>query len=753
MKKKGLDFAQVNEESGNLVGDIVTAREKVRTCALELRGAITSADRRNPIEFGSDVVMKNDVCMQKDLKIKGDLCVEGEFNQVNGTYDIIMCGVGTAGCVAFRRISDADPSLSMLGLVTGDNLDEDPISKYPFSVSDPDFGSLNLFQSTTGSSRHTDSIVNYNWLNYSMNRNAVNIFAGKGKGGASNHYFLVHTRPSPGFHNYTSSFAGAYSASWNATSCNTIYKTMETYVFGPPSPNRGTTGPFKVLQSPAIPNPSYGDTYGHWGAALKATSLAVADQSAPVQIDYNDNIELVVGTGANQQGLYIDGDSPSGVSRSCSNNSYLGTDFMTAEGFSAIGRNTRLMYRAYVTRVLFDGDNNAVGVEVIVNGEKKVYKANKKVIICAGAMRSPGILERSGIGSGSLLSSLGITQVVENPNVGENFMTHSAPACYMTVAPTAYPAGGAFYALMQSVASTPYPYARSADYIFNHSLGQGYLQVWNSYGGNFTMLKELGVPLDGSNTFAGFAELGQPTSRGSVHLFDTGVDAYPKWIWKLDSPEDLYAGRTFYRHLKRVEYDLANNVTTGGTAAMGFSLKFPSPSQFAGYDGGAGAPTIAFTASITADIMTVTAISAGTIEATMSVLEGAVFSTAPASAIIQGTMVNGQVFPLLGGEVIGGIGRYQLNKSQTVGSMAMHGDYLDTAAATVNVVQAHPCGTCKMGDRLTQQGVVDGQLHVYGVQKLMVADNSIWPQIPNINTHAAAMLVGYNAADFCLATI
>lgn len=686
------------------------------------------------------------------MTIKGDITIDGVITQVNGTYDIIICGVGTAGSVAMRRISDALPTLSVLGLVTGENNDDNPISKYPFAVSDTDFGSLNLFQSLTGSSKHTDSIVNYNWLNYGLNRNTVNILAGKGKGGSSNHFFLAHTRPSPGFHNYASTFAGAFAADWNAAACNTIYKAMETYL-GTPSANRGTTGPFVVLEGAVPANPAYGNAIGHFGAALKATSLAAADAVAPTQTDYNDNIELCVGKGSIQQALYVDPLSPIGVSRSSASHAYLGPDFMSSAGFSTNGRNTRLMYQAYVNRVLFDGDNNAVGVEVIIGGEKKIYKATKKIIICAGAMRSPGILERSGIGSGTLLNSLGIKQVVENPNVGENFQTHSAPASVHTVASTAFVAC-AIYATMQSVATTPYPYNRSTLYTFNNPTGdQSYVQVANSYGGNFTMFKQLGVPLDGTNTYVNFCELTQPTSRGSVHLMDTSIETMPKWIWRMDSAQDLYAGRAYYQHLKRVEHDLNNNTTTGGTAAIGFSLKFPSPAQFAGYDGGANTPTIAFTASIAADVMTVTAVSAGVLEATMSVLEGAAFSTGPMTTILQGTMINGQIFPLLGGEAIGGIGRYKLNKSQTVAAAAMHGDFLDTAAATLNVVQAHPTGTCKMGDRITQQGVVDGKLHVYGVQRLMVADNSIWPEIPNINTHAAAMLVGYKAADYCVATI
>lgn len=258
-------------------------------------------------------------------------------------------------------------------------------------------------------------------------------------------------------------------------------------------------------------------------------------------------------------------------------------------------------------------------------------------------------------------------------------------------------------------------------------------------------LQDLGVPLDGTNTHVGYLLIGQPTSRGSVHIFDKGIDAMPKWIYNIDSDEDIFITRTAYQHLKRVEADLTSN-----HPSMGFSLKFPAASQFAGYP---GAPTIAFTASITGTVMTVSVVSSGTLEPTMSVLEGAGWSTSPASAVAQGTTISGQVLPLIGGESVGGAGRYNINKSQTVGSMAMHGDFLEQAAAAMNFVQAHPCGTCRMGDFTTQDGVVDGNLHVHGVNKLMIADNSIWPVAPNANTAQAAMLVGYRAADICLATI
>jgi alcohol oxidase len=71
----------------------------------------------------------------------------------------------------------------------------------------------------------------------------------------------------------------------------------------------------------------------------------------------------------------------------------------------------------------------ATGVEwvydrgVFPNEAQTVRKvaASKQVIVAAGAMNSPLILERSGIGAASVLSAAGITKLVDLPGVGENY--------------------------------------------------------------------------------------------------------------------------------------------------------------------------------------------------------------------------------------------------------------------------------------------------------------------------------------------
>ncbi|MDG2473771.1 MAG: choline dehydrogenase [Paracoccaceae bacterium] len=62
----------------------------------------------------------------------------------------------------------------------------------------------------------------------------------------------------------------------------------------------------------------------------------------------------------------------------------------------------------------------------------------------------------------------------------------------------------------------------------------------------------------------------------------------------------------------------------------------------------------------------------------------------------------------------------------------------------------HPCGTCKMGKIIDPMAVVDPNCRVIGVEKLRVADSSIFPQITNGNLNAPSIMVGEKASDHIL---
>jgi len=88
--------------------------------------------------------------------------------------------------------------------------------------------------------------------------------------------------------------------------------------------------------------------------------------------------------------------------------------------------NLQVETHALATRVRFDG-RRAVGVEYLQGNETKLVRARREVIVAAGAIRSPLVLERSGIGDAALLQAHGIPVVQHRPAVGENLQDHLMP--------------------------------------------------------------------------------------------------------------------------------------------------------------------------------------------------------------------------------------------------------------------------------------------------------------------------------------
>jgi choline dehydrogenase len=85
--------------------------------------------------------------------------------------------------------------------------------------------------------------------------------------------------------------------------------------------------------------------------------------------------------------------------------------------------NLTVVTEAHVNRVLFEGDA-AAGVEWMHGGTVRRTRAAREVIMSAGAIQSPQLLQLSGIGPAALLQQHGIDVVVDAPEVGENLKDH-----------------------------------------------------------------------------------------------------------------------------------------------------------------------------------------------------------------------------------------------------------------------------------------------------------------------------------------
>jgi choline dehydrogenase len=85
--------------------------------------------------------------------------------------------------------------------------------------------------------------------------------------------------------------------------------------------------------------------------------------------------------------------------------------------------NLTVITGADVTRVLFER-SAAVGVEWLQHGENKTARADREVLLCAGTVQSPQLLQLSGIGPAQLLELHGIRVLADAPEVGENLQDH-----------------------------------------------------------------------------------------------------------------------------------------------------------------------------------------------------------------------------------------------------------------------------------------------------------------------------------------
>ncbi len=85
--------------------------------------------------------------------------------------------------------------------------------------------------------------------------------------------------------------------------------------------------------------------------------------------------------------------------------------------------NLHVVTEALCRRVVFEG-KRAVGVEITRGGETSTIRARAEVILSAGSIGSPQILQLSGVGPGGLLAEHGIAVVADRPQVGENLQDH-----------------------------------------------------------------------------------------------------------------------------------------------------------------------------------------------------------------------------------------------------------------------------------------------------------------------------------------
>jgi choline dehydrogenase len=295
---------------------------------------------------------------------------------LNATFDFIIVGAGSAGCVLAERLS-ANGRHSVLVLEAGG-------SDRRFFIQMP-LGYGKTFYDQ-----------NVNWMYAAEPDSGLNGQRdywprGKVLGGSSSINAMVYIR---GPREDYEAWEAAGNTGWGWGDVLRCYRAMEDTEAGA-NEFRGAGGPLHLRCGPKDFHPLY-------SKFLLASGFA--------GLNFNEDFN-----GATQEGV--------GAYQYTTKN---GQRMSAARAFlhpAMKRRNVRVVTHAHVTKVVFEGCR-ATGVEYVHRGEPKMALAGREVILSGGAINSVQLLQVSGVGPAAHLKTHGISVVHDNPNVGSHLQDH-----------------------------------------------------------------------------------------------------------------------------------------------------------------------------------------------------------------------------------------------------------------------------------------------------------------------------------------
>jgi choline dehydrogenase-like flavoprotein len=297
-------------------------------------------------------------------------------------YDYIIVGAGSAGCVLARRLSEDETTRVLL--IEAGPVDDAHEIRIPAAFS-------KLFQTKYDWSYLTECEPGLDGRRRYLPR-------GRMLGGCSSMNAMIYIR---GNRRDYDAWAAGGADGWSWQDVLPYFLRAEDFG-GAPSPWHSTGGPLTVSEGRS----RHPLTDAYVTAAQEAGHHYTSDFNGPEQ----DGVGYYHLTQRN------------------------GLRCSTADAYlrPALSRpNLEVLTGVLCTRVLLDGDC-ATGVEVERDGELLRLRAEREVVLSAGAYNSPQLLMLSGIGPGSELASYGITPRVDLP-VGENLQDHPhVGLCYLT---------------------------------------------------------------------------------------------------------------------------------------------------------------------------------------------------------------------------------------------------------------------------------------------------------------------------------
>lgn len=310
------------------------------------------------------------------------------YISMEGEYDFIVVGAGTAGCTLAARLSE-NPKWKVLLLEAGGP--ESLIMDVPIVAHFLQLGEMN-WKYRTQPSDHAC---------LAMNNNRCNWPRGKVMGGSSVLNYMMYTR---GNRRDYDRWAELGNPGWSYKDVLPYFKKYEGSSVPDAEPEYvGRDGPVKV-------------SYVNWRSHIAEAFVEAAQQDGLKYRDYNGKI---------QNGVSYLHTTTRNSTRWSSNRAYL---------YPIKGKRPNLHVKklAYVTKVLIDPQTKtAYGVMVLTDGKMHKILARREVIVSAGAINTPQLLMLSGVGPAKHLREFNIKPIADLA-VGFNLQDHTAPAVTFT---------------------------------------------------------------------------------------------------------------------------------------------------------------------------------------------------------------------------------------------------------------------------------------------------------------------------------
>jgi choline dehydrogenase len=300
------------------------------------------------------------------------------------TFDYIVVGAGSAGSVLANRLS-ANPKYRVLVLEAG--RESHPWSRIPV-------GFAKLIENPAA-----------NWLYSSepdegTGQRRVPVPRGKLLGGSSSINGMVFVR---GQSQDYDTWAQLGNRGWSYREVLPIFRDMESYQGDADDEFRGRSGPLKVTES------------NETGPLYDALIKAAGEVGIAYTKDYN---------GAKQDGIGM-------TQATIRKGRRMSTAFCYLD--PARGRPNLTIRANALTECLLIEGKRCVGVRYNINGQQREARATREVVVSAGSINSPQLLELSGIGQPEVLTNAGIELRHELKGVGENLRDHYSPRMKWTV--------------------------------------------------------------------------------------------------------------------------------------------------------------------------------------------------------------------------------------------------------------------------------------------------------------------------------